>query len=36
MSGFTNIPSAVQAFSAAVALSPKKSKRRYTPSFSLR
>ena len=36
MSGFTNIPSAVQAFSAATASLPKKSKRRYTPPFSLR
>ena len=36
MSGFSNIPSAVQAFSAAVAPLPKKSKRRYTPPFSLR
>jgi hypothetical protein len=36
MSGFTNIPSAVRAFSTAAAPSPKKSKRRYTPPFSLR
>lgn len=36
MSGFTDIPSAVQAFSAATAPLPKKSKRRYTPPFSLR
>jgi hypothetical protein len=36
MSGFSNISSAVQAFSIAAAPSPKKSKRRYTPPFSLR
>jgi hypothetical protein len=36
MSGFMNIPSATGAFSAAAAPSPKKSKRRHTPPFSLR
>src|SRR5690242_8191319 len=36
MSGFSNIPSVVQAFSAVAAPLPKKSKRRYTPPFPLR
>ncbi len=36
MSGFPNIQSVKRAFSAAAAHSPKKSKRRYTPPFSLR
>lgn len=36
MSGFSNIQSVKQAFSAAVAQLPKKVKRRHTPPFSLR
>ena len=36
MSGFPNIQSVKQAFSAAATLPPKKAKRRYTPPFSLR
>jgi hypothetical protein len=36
MSGFDNAPSVAQAFSAAATRPPKKSKRRYTPPFSLR
>ncbi|SHL85368.1 hypothetical protein SAMN05216428_10797 [Nitrosospira sp. Nsp11] len=36
MSGFSDLQSAAQAFSAAARPSPKKSKRRYTPPFSLR
>jgi hypothetical protein len=36
MSGFSNVQTATRAFSTAAALSPKKSKRRYTPPFSLR
>ena len=36
MSGFSDLQSAARAFTAAAAPSPKKSKRRYTPPFSLR
>lgn len=36
MSGFSNPQSAARAFSTAAAPSPKKSKRRHTPPFSLR
>jgi hypothetical protein len=36
MSGFSNLSSAVQAFSTAATPSPKKSKRRSIPPFSLR
>ncbi len=36
MSGFDDAPSVAQAFSAAATRPPKKSKRRYTPPFSLR
>ena len=36
MSGFNNASSVAQAFSAAATLPPQKSKRRYTPPFSLR
>ncbi|MDQ3185919.1 MAG: hypothetical protein M3Q16_05540, partial [Pseudomonadota bacterium] len=36
MSGFTNVLSVARAFSTAAALPPKRSKRRYTPPFSLR
>jgi len=36
MSGFSDLQSAARAFTAAAAPSPRKSKRRYTPPFSLR
>ena len=36
MSGFSNLQSVAQAFSTVAAPSPKKSKRHYTPPFSLR
>lgn len=36
MSGFDNAPSVARTFFAAATLPPKKSKRRYTPPFSLR
>jgi hypothetical protein len=36
MSGFSDLQSAARAFNTAAAPSPRKSKRRYTPPFSLR